>query len=98
MIDNMVGVIRFMARLDAMVAFNRDTLRLPVHADHRDFVAFEPRQGIRLHIGRHSQVWTEKDVDPYRVMLNVATMEIHSEYERLWGPGVEFIRPPEREG
>lgn len=98
MIDDVIGINIYTARLPEMVAFYRDVLGLPLHSDHGNFVAFEPRPGLRLNIGLHSQVWTEKNLDPYRVMLSLGTRTIQADHERLQGLGVQFIRPPELEG
>jgi predicted enzyme related to lactoylglutathione lyase len=98
MIDDIVGVNIFTARLEEMVAFYRDTLGLRLHSDHGDFIAFEVRPGMRLNIGRHSQVWAAENADPYRVMLNLSTGDIRALYERMRARGVAFLRPPEQEG
>ena len=41
MIDNLAGVIMWTDQLDAMAAFYRDVLRLPVHSVRPHFVAFD---------------------------------------------------------
>jgi predicted enzyme related to lactoylglutathione lyase len=97
-IDDVIGVNIFSARLDEMVAFYRDVLELPVHSDHGDLVAFELRPGMRLNIGRHSQVWADRNMDAYRIMINLGTSDIHATHERLASRGVTFIRPPDQEG
>lgn len=98
MIEDIIGVNIFTARLDEMVAFYRDVLELPLHSNHGDLVAFEPRPGMRLNIGKHSQVWTESNMDPYRIMLNLGTSDIHAVHEKLVSRGVTVLRPPEQEG
>ena len=36
--------------------------------------------------------------DPYRIMIYLEVSDIQREHQRLADEGVEFIRPPEREG
>ena len=52
MITGVVGVILWTSNLDTMRTFYKDTLRLPLHSDHGDFVVF--RFGnMRLNMGLH---------------------------------------------
>ncbi len=95
MITGVVGVILWTSNLDAMRTFYRDTLRLPLHSDHGDFVAF--RFGdMRLSLGLHGAVEGPAK-DPYRIMINLGADDIHAEHRRLTEEGVEFVRPPEQE-
>jgi lactoylglutathione lyase len=95
MIEKMAGVIIWTEDLDRLLSFYRDTLGLTPHAVHPDFVAF--RWGdTRLSLGKHSEV-TGQAKDPHRIMINLATTEIHHAYEKLSEKGVRFVRPPERE-
>ena len=60
-----------------------------------DFVAF--RWGdMRLSVGAHSGVDGDTR-EPYRVMINLATSDIHAAFDRLTARGVRFVRPPEQE-
>lgn len=96
MIQDIVGVILWTENLEAMARFYRDVLGLQEHSRHRDFIAFEVRPGMRLNIGRHSQV-RGKARDPYRIMVNLGVRDIHAVYEELSRRGVSFLRLPERE-
>ncbi len=95
MITGVVGVILWTSNLDEMRPFYRDTLRLPLHSDHGDFVAF--RFGdMRLSMGLHGSVEGPAR-DPHRIMVNLGVEDIHREHRRLTEEGVEFVRSPERE-
>ena len=95
MITGVVGVILWTSNLDKMRIFYRDTLKLPLHSDHGDFVAF--RFGdMRLSIGLHKAVKGSAR-DPHRIMVNLGVDDIHAEHCRLSKEGVEFVRSPEQE-
>ena len=96
MIYGVVGVTIWTDDLERLRRFYRDTLRLPLHSDHGDFVAF--RFGdMRLNLGLHDGV-SGPTKEPYRIMLNLAVEDIQAEHRRLTEEGVEFIRSPEQEG
>ncbi len=95
MITGVVGVTLWTGDLDRMFHFYHDTLRLPLHSRHEDFVAFE-LGGVRFNVGLHDRVRGASQ-DPYRVMPHLGVDDIHGECRRLQEEGVEFIRPPERE-
>ena len=95
MIDGVAGVIIWTERMAAMAAFYRDTLGLPVHSERPHFVAFEWGE-MRFSIGEHSEV-RGKSAEPQRIMVNLATSDIHTLHARLTVAGVRFIRLPERE-
>ena len=95
MITGVVGVILWTSNLDSLRTFYRDSLRLPLHSDHGDFVVF--RFGnMRLNLGLHDSVHGQT-TEPYRIMINLGVDDIHAEHNRLVDAGVVFIRPPERE-
>lgn len=94
-IERIAGVTIWTEHLEQLAAFYRDVLDLTVHSVQPDFIAFD-LGGARFNIGRHSQV-SGPAADPYRVMINLGTDDIHAAHERLRSGGVEFIRPPERE-
>lgn len=96
MIRGLAGVVLWTDQLDAMVAFYRDVLRLPLHSHHGDFVAFEVAPGQRLSVGRHSRV-RGPATDPYRIMVHLDTNDIHADCARLEAAGVAFLRRPEQE-
>ena len=95
-IQDIAGVILWTDQWEEMVSFYRDSLGLSPHSLHRDFAAFELRPGMRLSIGRHSQVHGQAR-DPHRIMVNLAVGDIHRIHRELADKGVQFIRPPERE-
>ena len=95
-ITDIVGVVLWTDNLDAMVAFYRDRVGLPLHSHHGDFAAFEVRPGVRLSVGRHSDV-SGPARDPYRIMVNLGVEDIQGAWSRLRGRGVQFLREPERE-
>ena len=95
MIKGVVGVIIWTGGLDTLLPFYRDTLGLKPHSVRPDFVSFK-WGGIRLAIGRHSEV-SGKTREPYRVMVNLGVDDIQKEYKTLRTKGVKFTRPPELE-
>ncbi|NNC75028.1 MAG: hypothetical protein HKN93_05895 [Acidimicrobiia bacterium] len=82
-------------RHDAMASFYRDTLGLNPRSDREGFINFEWGD-FRLTISCHSQV-EGRASDPLRVMVNLATEDIHADHSRLLERGVAFSRPPEQE-
>ena len=97
MIEGVAGVVVWTDRVGELARFYRDVVGLPVHSDHGDFVAFEPSPGVRFSVGRHSAV-RGPNRDPFRVMVNLGTTDIHADAARLASAGVAFIRQPEQEG
>ncbi len=95
MITGVVGVTLWTADLERMFRFYHDTLRLPLHSRHDDFIAFQLGD-VRFNLGLHNQVQGASR-DPFRVMPHLGVDDIHQEYQRLRDEGVEFIRPPEQE-
>ena len=95
MIDGVAGVIIWTGDLDRLFEFYRDTLGLKPHSVRPDFIAFKWGD-MRLSIGKHEQVEGQTR-EPYRIMVNLGTDDIHKAYETLSARGVEFIRPPEQE-
>ena len=95
MITGVVGVTLWTDNLEPMFRFYHDSLRLPLHSRHDDFIAFELGD-IRFNVGLHDQVHGPS-VDPYRVMPHLGVDDIHLECQRLLEEGVEFLRPPEQE-
>ena len=96
MITGVVGVNIWTDNLEDLRSFYRDTLALPLHSDHGDFVAF--RFGdMRLNLGLHRHVHGPTK-EPHRVMVNLGVDDIHATHKRLLAKGVEFIRPPQKEG
>ncbi len=96
MITAVVGITLWTDDLERLYRFYHDTLGLPLHSNHGDFIAFELGD-IRLNIGIHSQV-SGPSQDPFRIMAHLGVDDIREEHRRLTALGVEFIRPPEQEG
>ena len=95
MIDAVVGVIIWTDNLERLVRFYRDVLGLTPHSVREGFVAFKFGD-MRLNLGSHRDV-RGSTTDPYRIMVNLGTMDIHRLTQDLLAKGVKFIRPPERE-
>ena len=95
MITGLVGVTLWTDNLERMFRFYNDTLQLPLHSRHDDFVAFQLGE-IRFNIGLHGNI-SGLSQDPYRIMPHLGVEDIHGEHQRLLQEGVEFIRPPEQE-
>ena len=95
MITGLVGVTLWTADLERLFRFYHDTLRLPHHSRHDDFIALQLGD-VRFNLGLHNQVQGASR-DPFRVMPHLGVDDIHQEYQRLRDEGVEFIRPPEQE-
>ena len=94
-IEGVVGVIIWTDDLDRLQAFYRDALGLTPHSVRPDFVSFKWGD-MRFSIGTHSHVEGQTR-EPYRVMVNLGTADIHGTYESLLARGVDFSRPPEKE-
>ena len=95
MITGLVGITLWTDDLERLFNFYHDTLQLPLHSRHEDFIAFQLGD-IRFNIGRHDRVGGPSK-DPFRIMAHLGVDDIHQEHERLQANGVEFIRPPEQE-
>ena len=95
MVTAIVGITIWTGNLEPMLRFYQDTMQLPLHSNHGDFIAFD-LGGIRFNIGLHGSV-SGGSADPFRVMPHLGVDDIQSEYRRLTAAGVEFIRPPEQE-
>ena len=95
MIDGVVGVIIWTDNLERLAQFYETVLGLTPHSRHSDFISF--RWGnMRLGLGLHSFVHGTAR-DPYRIMVNLGTGDIHATVERLREQGVKILRPPEQE-
>jgi catechol 2,3-dioxygenase-like lactoylglutathione lyase family enzyme len=95
-IQDIAGVVFWTENLEEMLRFYQETLGLPLHSHHGDFVALEVSPGVRLNLGRHSQVHGRAR-DPYRVMLHLRVTDMGATAARLKGRGVSFLREPEQE-
>ena len=98
MITGVIGLTLWTDDLEKMFHFYNETMRLPLHARHDDFIAFEfgGFREFRFNLGWHGEV-QGMSRDPYRVMANFGVDDINQECRRLRDEGVEFIRPPEQE-
>ena len=95
MVYGVIGVIIWTENMKSMLEFYRDVLRLPLHSDHGDFIAFE-FGGFRLNLGLHDKV-KGPTKEPFRIMINLGVHDISEEHSRLSRKGVLFIRTPEKE-
>lgn len=95
MIKDVVGVVIWTSNLERMVRFYRDALGLAPHSVHQDFVVFQ-FGNFRLNLGVHDKIQGHSN-DPYRIMINLETSEIHHLSEVLQNQGVQFLRLPELE-
>ena len=98
MITGVIGLTLWTDDLEKMFHFYNETMRLPLHARHDDFIAFEfgGFREFRFNLGLHGEV-QGMSRDPFRVMANFGVDDINQECRRLRDEGVEFIRPPEQE-
>jgi predicted enzyme related to lactoylglutathione lyase len=96
MVNGLAGVTIWTGDLERLVGFYRDILGLELHRHHGDFANFV-WGNVRLNLGLHDRV-TGPSRDPYRIMVHLDVADIHEQYRRLSGRGVEFIRAPEKEG
>ena len=98
MITGVIGLTLWTDDLEKMFHFYNDTMRLPLHARHDDFIAFEfgGFREFRFNLGLHGEV-SGKSRDPYRVMANFGVDDIDREYQRLLTPLEPPIRPDEPE-
>ena len=95
MIKGIAGVIIWTANVERLGGFYRDVLDMKPVSQRDGFMAFQFGD-LRLSISDHSEV-DDGAKDPLRIMVNLAVDDIHSEYQRLHGRGVEFLREPEKE-
>ena len=95
MAPEFAGVILWTDNLDAMVAFYRDTLVLPVHSVRPHFVAFE-LGGVRFSVGLHAETHGPTK-EPARFAVHFNVDDLATLHRDLTARGVVFIRPPERE-
>ena len=96
MITAVVGITLWTDNLERLYSFYHDLLRLPLHSNHGDFIAFQLGENMRFNIGVHDGVQGAAK-DPYRLMPHLGVQDIHEEHRRLAVAGVEFLRPPEQE-
>ena len=95
MIDGVIGVTIWTDDLERLVGFYRDILGLTLRGHKGDFANFAWGE-MRLNLGLHDRVEGSAK-DPYRTMISFGVADIHGQYDRLRGQGVEFIRVPEQE-
>lgn len=79
-----------------LVPFYRDVLGLKAEMESDEFALFLS-DGAQLAIEKHSEV-SGRAKDPNRVMLDFQVEDCQAEFERLGKQGVEFIRPPSKDG
>jgi predicted enzyme related to lactoylglutathione lyase len=96
MITGVVGITLWTGDLDRLFRFYHETLGLPLHSNHGDYIALELGD-VRFNIGLHDGVQGQAR-DPFRIMPHLGVADIHALHRSLSDEGVEFIRPPEKEG
>ena len=55
MVTGVVGITIWTENLEPMLRFYEDKMRLPLHSNHGDFVAFD-LGGVRFNLGLHGSV------------------------------------------
>ena len=96
MIQDIIGINVYTDNLEELMLFYRDIIGIQLRSSHDSGVVFELRPGMRLNIGRHTNVQGPSK-DPFRIMINFETSDIHSSYTELNARGAHFIRRPEKE-
>ncbi len=76
-----------------LLPFYRDVLGLNVQMEGDEFAVLADG---KLAVERHSEVHG-RSREPNRVMVNFQVGDCQTEYERLRGKGVEFVRQPSQE-
>ena len=94
-VSGIVGVIIWTTNMNLLVDFYSHTFDIEPHHISENFVAFK-FGNTRLNIGYHEQV-TGPAKDPYRIMINLGTNNIHEQAVSMVTKGVKFIRMPELE-
>lgn len=97
MVTGIHSVLIWTDDVNRLLPFYRDVLGLHPEMESDGFVVFQASTGGQLALGTHSEV-EGRSRDPYRVMVDFEVDDCQAEYERLSGHGVEFVRPPSRDG
>ncbi len=97
MIKGIHSVLIWTEDLQRLLPFYRDVLGMKPQMENEGFVAFEAASGSALALGTHSGV-KGRSRDPNRVMVDFQVDDCQAEYERLSKQGVEFLRPPSKDG
>ncbi len=96
MITGVVGITLWTDNLDRLFRFYHETLGIPLHSNHGDYIALELGE-VRFNLGLHDRIHGAAQ-DPFRIMPHLGVDDIHALHRQLTHFGVEFIRPPEKEG
>ncbi len=96
MIQGIIGVMLFTDNVDRLAAFYRDVVGMKPRSSRPGRMSFGTDE-VRININLHDQVHGAAK-DPNRIILNLGTDDINADHERLKAKGVEFVRPPEKEG
>ncbi len=97
MLAGIHSVVIWTEDVSRLLPFYRDVLGLKPQIENEGFVAFEASSGAALALGAHSEV-KGRSQDPYRMMVDLQVDDCQAEYERLSKQGVEFLRPPGKDG
>ena len=94
-VSGIIGVIIWTTNVELLVDFYSRAFDIKPHRINENFVAFK-FGSTRLNIGFHEQV-EGRAKDPYRIMINLGTDNIHELAVSMVTKGVKFIRMPELE-
>ncbi len=96
MIKQFAGASIWSADLNNLLPFYRDTLGLNVVMESPGFVMLgaDSPEAPALGLGTHSEV-IGRNNDPSRILVGLATDDIHADWTRLKAAGVEFIQDPD---
>ena len=96
MIHGVIGIMLFTDNVDRLAAFYRDVVGMKPRSSRQGRISFGT-DDVRINITSHNDVHGLAK-DPNRMILNLGTDDIHADHKRLLECGVQFIRPPEKEG
>ncbi|HYM16421.1 MAG TPA: VOC family protein [Dehalococcoidia bacterium] len=93
MIKGLAGATIWSEDLGRLLPFYRDTLGLEVQMEAPGFVLLGQAGAPKVALGTHSDVHGQAK-EPARHILSLDTDDIHGDYQRLSGTGVEFLEAP----
>ena len=94
-VSGIIGIIIWTTNIELLVDFYSSVFDIKPHRISENFVAFK-FGNTRLNIGYHEQV-QGRAKDPYRIMFNLGTDNIHELAISMVTKGVKFMRMPEPE-
>ncbi len=90
-----IGIIIWTEKLENLLGFYELIFASKV-TKKKETSAYFLKDNFKFYIAEHSEV-SGKSKDPNRVILNLETDDIETEYTRLTNEKISFIRPPEIE-